>query len=295
MQRYPLTAPMLASRVCLALFLNQSADAQQHKGNAFQLKKDGSGCLECQRLDGYLSPDEIPLVLYQMVGKMRKGEKDDDVRIQKARGAIQTGTYPVFVDDGDCPEIDSEKWAIDYSRKRSFAAIHKGIDIPQRKGTSVLAAASGTVVGKFLNRNNRKGIEVVLRHTPEQTGLPFYTYTQYTHLLEMSPLPIGADVMLGDPIAKISNTGKMGNNIRRVALHFAVMYSESPGWTNDGTIVVPQESYWMDPVFFYSNAGPYDSASVGQVPNKAVLTPYMTKSGTVLPATTKRIWPFACS
>ncbi|MGA1207765.1 MAG: M23 family metallopeptidase [Litorivicinaceae bacterium] len=294
MQRFPLVKASSAGLMCLVLFFPESADAQQHKGGAFQLKRDGIGCPECQALDGYLPPNEIPLVLYQMVGKIRKGDKDEDVRIQKVRGATPTGTYPKFVNDGNCPEIDSEKWAIDYSHKRSGAAIHKGIDIPQPEGTPVLAAASGTVVGKFLNQNNRKGIEVVLRHTPAQTGLSFYTYTQYTHLLEMSPLPIGASVLMGDEIAKISNTGKMGNKIRRDALHFAVMYSESPGWTNDGTIVVPQASYWMDPVFFYSTAGPYDSVSVERRSNKAILTPYITRTGTVVPAETNRIWPFAC-
>ena len=246
------------------------------------------------QLEGYIPPHEISQVLYQMVGKRRKGNKSDDVRVQKERGGIQTGTYPKFIDDGKCPKIDSEKWAIDYSFKRRWAAIHKGVDIPQPKGTPVLAASSGTVIGKFLNKRNRKGIEVVLRHTPKDTGLPFYTYTQYTHLLEMSPLPIGASVKMGDEIAKIWNTGKMGKRIRRTALHFAVMYSESPDWTNDGAIVVPQDSYWMDPVFFYSNSGPYDSANVKKVADKAILTPYITLDGTVVPSGAKRIWPFAC-
>jgi hypothetical protein len=255
---------------------------------------NGSECAKCKELDGYIPPSAVSPILYQMVGKLEKGDKSDDVRIQKERGGIQTGTYPKFLRDARCPEIDSEKWAIDYSFKRDGAAIHKGIDIPQPKGTPVLAASSGTVIGKFRNENNRKGIEVVLRHTPEDTGLPFYTYTQYTHLLDMSPLPIGASVKMGDEIAKIWNTGKMGKKIRRTALHFAVMYSESPEWTNDGRIVVPQNSYWMDPVFFYSNNGPYDSKSVKKVADKAIPTPYITKGGAVVPSGTRRIWPFAC-
>jgi hypothetical protein len=270
------------------------AEGKQHKNKGETGDKGERDCSACQGMEGYIPPHEIPQVLYQMVGKRRKGNKSDDVRVQKERGGIQTGTYPKFIDGGKCPKIDSEKWAIDYSYKRSGAAIHKGVDIPQPKGTPVLAASSGTVIGKFLNKRNRKGIEVVLRHTPEDTGLPFYTYTQYTHLLEMSPLPIGASVKMGDEIAKIWNTGKMGNKIRRTALHFAVMYSESPDWTNDGTIVVPQDSYWMDPVFFYSNSGPYDSVSVKKVADKAIPTPYITLDGAVVPSGTKRIWPFAC-
>jgi hypothetical protein len=270
------------------------AKGEQYKNKEAKGNKGEMDCSACQGIEGYIPPHEISQALYQMVGKMRKGNKSDDVRVQKERGGIQTGTYPKFIDEGKCPTIDSEKWAIDYSHKRGGAAIHKGVDIPQPKGTPVLAVSSGTVIGKFMNKHNRKGIEVVLRHTPEDTGLPFYTYTQYTHLLEMSPLPIGASVKMGDEIAKIWNTGKMGKKIRRTALHFAVMYSESPDWTNDGTIVVPQDSYWMDPVFFYSNSGPYDSMSVKKVADKAISIPYINRGGTVAPSETKRIWPFAC-
>jgi hypothetical protein len=258
----------------------------------------GSGehksCNECRQLDGFVAPNQIPELLYQMAGKMKKGDKSDDVRIQKNRGGIETGTYPEFIQSGKWPEIDSEKWAIDYSYKRGWAAIHKGIDIPMPRGTPVLAAASGTVIGKFENIKNRKGIEVILRHTPDQTGLPFYTYTQYTHLLEMSPFPIGAKVEMGDEIGKISNTGKMGKKVRRDALHFAVLYSASPDWTNDGLIAVPQDSYWMDPVMFFSNNGPYDSPSVKKRANKAIPTPYLKSDGTIIPEETKRIWPFSC-
>ena len=112
----------------------------------------------------------------------------------------------------------------------SAAAIHRGVDIPQLEGTPIRAVAEGVVVQKFANEGNRKGIEIMLRHTPAQTGLPFWTYSQYTHLLEMSPLPIGAKVALGQEIGKTSNSGKMGQRIRRDALHFAILYSERPGW-----------------------------------------------------------------
>ena len=98
------------------------------------------------------------------------------------------------------------------------------------------------VIGKFKNGHNRKGIEVMLRHTPDQTGLPFWVYSQYTHLQEMSPLLIGARVKMGDEIVKTANTGKMGRRIRRDALHFAILYSESPPWSNDGVVVTPKES-----------------------------------------------------
>jgi hypothetical protein len=43
------------------------------------------------------------------------------------------------------------------------------------------------------------------------------------HLKEMSPLPIGAQIKMGDEIGKTGNTGKMGKRVRRDALHFAIL------------------------------------------------------------------------
>ena len=231
-----------------------------------------------------------------LVGKSRIVDKSEAVSIQKSRGAIETGLQPKFIGGAKCPEIDSEKWAIDYSHKRPGAAIHKGIDIPQPFGTPIRAVAAGTVVGKFMNEGNRKGIEVMLRHTPEQTGLPYWTYSQYTHLKEMSPLAIGAPVEMGREIGKTSNTGKMGRRIRRDALHFAVLYTEQPDWSNDGRFVTPKDSYWMDPNAFYRLQPPYASTDLAALPEdqKGIPVPYMKADGSLVPTTTKRIWPYPC-
>ena len=264
-------------------------------------KEEGSGsvsenelCVECEALDGFVPPDKISDEIRMMVGKGRGFDKAIAVGIQKARGGIETGLVPAFIGGAACPEIDSEKWAIDYSYKRDTVAIHKGIDIPQPMGTPIRAVADGTVVGRFMNEGNRKGIEVMLRHTPEQTGLPYWVYSQYTHLLEMSPLPIGARVKMGQEIGKTHNTGEMGRRVRRDALHFAILYSDSPAWSNDGRFVIPKDSYWMDPNAFYRLAGPYDSQSLAALPEKRVPTPYMKVDGSFVPADTKRIWPYPC-
>jgi len=253
-------------------------------------------CTACEELDGFVPPSEIADAIREMVGKT-KGDKNKAVAIQKARGGIETGLQAKFIGDAECPEIDSEQWAIDYSGKRPWAAIHKGVDIPQDNGTPIRAIAAGTVVGKFLNGGNRKGIEVMLRHTPEETGLAFWTYSQYTHLREMSPLAIGARVEMGQEIGKTSNTGKMGRRIRRDALHLAILYSEKPEWSNDGRFVIPKDSYWMDPNAFYRPKGPYNSQSLLALPDdqKKVPVPYMKADGAFAPAGTKRIWPYPCA
>ncbi len=252
-------------------------------------------CPECEKLEGFVPPSGVSNEIRMMAGKAR-GNKTKAVEIQKARGAIETGLEPDFIGGANCPEIDSEKWAIDYSHKRPWPAVHKGIDIPRPRGTPIYAVAAGTVVGKFMNDRNRKGIEVMIRHTPGQTGLAFWTYSQYTHLLEMSPLAIGASVAMGREIGKTGNTGKMGRRIRRDALHFAILYSARPEWSNDGRVVAPKDGYWMDPNAFYRQRAPYDSLSLAALPEdqKSVPTPYMKTGGSFVPAVTKRIWPYPC-
>ncbi len=255
-----------------------------------------SSCEPCERLEGFVPPDQIDDEIRKLVGKYQGGGGAENVAIQKARGVVETYLVPHFIDGGACPEIDSEKWAIDYGHKRESAALHKGIDIPQPRGTPIRAVADGVVVGKFENKDNRKGIEVVLRHTPNQTGLPFWTYSQYTHLKEMSPLPIGAQVKMGDEIGKTANTGRMGRRTRRDALHFAILYSRFPEWSNDGQVVTPKDGYFMDPNAFYRLEPPYDSPSLLKLPGdqKQVPVPYIGADGTPVPAGVKRIWPYSC-
>ena len=270
---------------------------RKKKTNAGSIPTDHEPCTECEDLKGFVSPSEIDDKIRKMVGKYKGGGGSENVAIQQARGVIETGLYPEFIGGADCPEIDSEKWAIDYSFKRGGrAALHKGVDIPQPRGKPLRAVSAGTVVGKFMNEGNRKGIEVMLRHTPEQTGLTFWTYSQYTHLQEMSPLPIGAEVKMGVEIGKTSNTGKMGRRVRRDALHFAIFYSAHPEWSNDGRVVTPKEGYFMDPNAFYRLQPPYDSQSMLRLPGdqKTVPVPYMKTDGSFVPTETKRIWPYPC-
>ena len=283
--------------IVLVLMMSASGWAKESrrskKGKGTRLS---SPCDPCEKLDGFVSPDQIDDEIRKMVGKYKGGGGTENVAIQKARGVVETYLTPDFIDGGACPQIDSEKWAIDYSYKRESDALHKGIDIPQPRGTAIRAVADGMVVGKFENKHNRKGIEVMLRHTPDQTGLPFWTYSQYTHLKEMSPLPIGAQVKKGDEIGKTANTGKMGKRVRRDALHFAILYSESPEWSNDGEVVSPKDGYFMDPNAFFRIDPPYDSQSLRKLPGnqKKVPVPYMRADGTLVPADTKRIWPYVC-
>jgi len=212
------------------------------------------------------------------------------------RGMIATGLKATFV-GANCHEVD-ESWAVVYAglAGRGEDALHGGIDIYAPRGTPVLAVAAGEVVAKYVPDSSLQGIQIHLRHSPEDTGLPMWIYTQYTHLLELPALAIGTRVRLGEVIGKNGNTGR-GSEKRRDAVHFAVIYTSSPKYYREDKMIVPQEGWWMDPHALYRPAPPYDSVAMKSLPasEKRIAIPYMLTEGTFVPADTKLIWPFACS
>ena len=210
-------------------------------------------------------------------------------------GMVATGLGPRFPDGMHCHAID-DYWALDYSYKRNFQAWHGGIDMPADWGTPMLAAADGTVVGVFAGTYSARGKEVFLRHAPEQTGLPFWTYTGYAHLDVLPSFEAGQQVKKGQVIGPTGNSGTGGKGRRRAAIHFSVVYSESPNYAIQDGIVVPVKGRWMDPVGFYRGTPPYESNALKALPedDKFVAIPVMLEDETLVPADTKLIWPYAC-
>jgi len=228
-------------------------------------------------------------------------------------GLRETGLAPVFDAGLDCPGID-EGWAIDYSARRSRDARHGGIDIPAARGTPILAVADGEVVALFDNRETAVGIRIFLQHAPEQTGKPFWAYSEYAHLRELPPLSIGQAVRRGDVVGYTSNTGISGAEARaragdtslrgvrtrRDALHFSILYSESPDYAvlpGHGGYLVPVGARWMDPVAFFRATPPYDAPALAALTadDKRVAVPAAGPDGKVRPAGGRLIWPYACS
>lgn len=122
-------------------------------------------------------------------GRMRGSPPDPDAcaigrwrscDIQQAidRGLFETGLSPAFPAQAQCRGID-EGYAISYAARRGREQYHGGIDMPAPWGTPMIAAAAGTVVAKYAGENSPRGIEIVLRHSPEDTGIPLWIYTQY--------------------------------------------------------------------------------------------------------------------
>jgi len=127
-------------------------------------------------------------------------------KVAFARGLFETGLYPRFADGVKCRAIDSERYAIDYTYKRNRPSRHGGIDMPAPFGTPIYAAAAGTVVGVYPGKG-AQGIHVILRDTPQDTGLPIWVYTVYAHLNKMPSLRVGQHLKMGDLIGPTGNSG----------------------------------------------------------------------------------------
>lgn len=222
-----------------------------------------------------------------------------DINIAIGRGLFSTGLEPHFPDDLECRGID-EGWAISYTAKRDKEQYHGGIDMPAPYGTPMLAAADGTVVAKSNEPSSYRGIEVILRHSPQDTGLPVWTYTQYAHFNEMPSVDIGDRVKMGQDLGPTGSSGFQRTNNpkkrRRPAIHFAVWFSEKAEFAVDGNDIIPLDGWWMDPNALYRQGPPFDSASLKALPDdqKRVDIPVMLKDGVTIPPATKLIWPYAC-
>jgi hypothetical protein len=217
------------------------------------------------------------------------------------RGMLATGTEAVFQAGLHCRTID-EPWAMDYSFKRGRKAYHGGIDMPAPFGTPIIAAADGIVVGKFPSSNGKRGRELVLRHSPAETGLPFWTYTQYAHF-DMDPdWELGQRVEKGQVLGPTGNSGhgamtREQSKRRRPAIHFAVTYSKRAEYALTDRVVIPADGQWMDPVVFYRQMPPFNSAAVKNLASaeKQVRIPVKLDDGTYMPPETKIVWPYECS
>ena len=224
-----------------------------------------------------------------------------DISVAVKHGLFKTGLKPVFPAGVECRGID-EAWAIDYSDKRDREQYHGGIDIPAPFGTPMIAAAAGTVVAKYVGEKSYRGIEITLRHSPEDTGLGVWTYTQYAHFRTMPTLNVGDRVRMGQKLGPTGNSGIQPNlgprgSARRPAIHFAAWFTGDPRYVAASRAVIPVAGEWMDPNALYRGKPPFDSASLKALPSEQKRVPIavMLDTGEVIPAGARVIWPYTCS
>lgn len=249
---------------------------------------------KAKHLDGQISVRQISRDTRCAISR----KKSCDINIAIQRGLIETGLRPIIPRGIKCQDID-EGWAIPLGSKRQHEKYHGGIDIPAPSGTPIIAVASGTVVAKFSGENTNRGIEIILRHSPGETGTPYWIYTQYAHLWDESPLEVGQQVRMGDVLGDTGNTGMEtpgGFFDRRPAIHFAVWYSKSSEFAVGRKRLYPAAARWMDPNALYRKDQVFDSHTLRTLGEneKQVPIPTMPEGGTAVPAGTKLVWPYRC-
>jgi len=215
-----------------------------------------------------------------------------------ARGFEATPLLAAFPAGYDCPTIASAFGARtrgdgSLRNTRFYYGYHSGADIYQPRGTPILAVAAGEVVAKF-EGSGIGGLTVVLRHSPEDTGLSVWTFSEYKHLDEMPPTPIGTRQAMGDMIGLTGNTGTGQRAAHH--LHLAIL------WNLDGAFRIhdgsphfePVDGYFADPLAFYR--GTIRTEEVKRLAGGArnVLIPVLAYNDRPAQEGAKRIWPYAC-
>ena len=248
-------------------------------------------------LDGQVSRDALDRETICAIGRGRSC----DIQLAIKRGLFETGLRPVFPEHAKCLDID-EQWAIDYTYKREREAYHGGIDMPAPFGTPMIAVADGTVVGKYQGERSYRGMEIILRHSPQDTGLPVWIYTQYAHFDQLPDLKLGQRVRMGQVLGPTGNSGRQlertgrRKRARRPAIHFAVWFSTSNQYVALRRAIIPLNGQWMDPNALFRLKPPFTSEAMKALPEaeKKVPISIMFSDGSVFPEGARIVWPYTC-
>jgi len=220
----------------------------------------------------------------------------------ESRGFIETGLQAVYPTNANCLKIDSP-FAVntrhDGSERnhRFYEGLHGGADISAKGGTPLLAMADGTVVRKHEGQNIG-GISIWVRHTPDDTGLNVFIYSEYKHLEKMPDIEINQKVKMGEVVGRVGNTGTTDGRAYGMEghyhLHWTTFYSQEPGFRNR-RMLIPIDGQWMDPLalFLKSSLNSQEIVELSDEEKKVKIS-YMTKNGEIFPPNSKIIWPIAC-
>lgn len=218
------------------------------------------------------------------------------------RGLIHTDLKPIFPKDAKCPHIASafgDHTRYDGSKRVSWAnfGLHGGIDLSLPIGTPIMAIAPGTIINKRQG-GLLIGIEVFVRHSPEDTGLKVWTFSKYKHFSKMTALKVGDRVEMGQVIGPSGNTGTVGGYYGKhgyAHLHMSTYMNGSGAYSVDGGNVNIKNGHHVDPVAFFFRRE-LDSNAIRKLPasERKVVIPYKTSAGAIMPADAKAVWPVAC-
>jgi murein DD-endopeptidase MepM/ murein hydrolase activator NlpD len=178
-----------------------------------------------------------------------------------------------------------------------MAGCNGGIDLTLDEGTPLLAIASGKIISMGTG-GQAEGIYLWLQHSPEDTGLRFWVYTKYQHLLEVPKHVIGEKVQVGQVIGMSGKTGTIGGHYGLWGyshLHLTTFAGRSDQYERQGSRIIAEGALLFDPVAFYI-IGLTDPSDIEHLSNarKTVTIPYVAENGSIHPSGSLVVWPVSC-
>ena len=212
------------------------------------------------------------------------------LELLESKGLEETGLTPVYPAEQICPQIGSRfaaRTRTDGSERNPayYHGYHLGVDIDEADGTPIMAIAAGTLIHKYLSESIG-GITVLLQHSPTDTGLNEWTYSEYKHLRELPALEVGQRVNMGEVVGLVGDTGT--GKRHHSHLHLSTFRSPDGYYrTMSGRpFFDPAAGIWVDPLAVF--AGELSAK------NRQVKILIIADDGSVIPAGSKVIYPFSC-
>ncbi len=213
-----------------------------------------------------------------------------------------SGLVPSFPGDAACPIIASpfgSATRYDGSRRPAdrFGGLHGGIDLTLDEGTPLLAIASGRIISVGTG-GQAEGIYLWLQHAPEDTGLPFWLYSKYQHLLEVPRNVVGEKVQVGQVVGLSGKTGTTGGHYGARGyphLHLTTFAGRSDQYEGQGSRIFAEAARIFDPVAMYVR-GLNDLDEIDRLPDdrKTVPIPYLAENGSIQSNGSLVVWPVGC-
>jgi murein DD-endopeptidase MepM/ murein hydrolase activator NlpD len=223
----------------------------------------------------------------------------------------ETGLRPILPEGYQCPKITSA-FAVttDGAGNLRDAGIHGGkhggVDFNIDIGNPLIAVSGGQVIAKGPESGNgaqMEGIFLWLRHSPQDTGLPFWIFSKYQHLKAPSTLSIGERVKPGQVVALGGDTGthsrKFGGSLPH--LHLSTFISEREDYQvigKNNNIVRAWESLHVDMMILFVKGITLESARSNPTQDgidKRLPVAVSNWDSVLSDPDAKLVWPVSCT
>lgn len=218
---------------------------------------------------------------------------------------VASGLSVTFPSGYACAPISSpfaSSTRYDGSSRRSDrnAGLHGGMDLSLKSGTPLLAVADGEVIA-LGEGGASEGIYIWLRHTPKDTGSPYFVFNKYQHLSVLSSLKVGDRVKAGQIVGLSGATGTPGKHYGPngyAHLHLSTFYGPSEEYAIKGmysSMVSGKDAQLDDPLLLYVE-GLQDISAIRSLPDerKWVHPAVVGDDGSIFPQGRKTVWPVPC-